>query len=119
MIRLDERTHTIHKGLERPETNLQAINNNITELQLRLNFLLSQKRLLTGEISPHRAFISPFCRLPNDVLREIFLACLPTEHNPTLDVQHAPLLLTRITSHTRQVAPSTPRLWAAIHVPLD
>ena len=105
MVRSDERTHTMHKGLERPETSLQVINDEIRQLQLRLKFLFSHKQLITGLISPHQAFVSPFRRLPNDILREIFLACLPTEHNPTLDVQHAPLLLT-LHSYLHQIWPA-------------
>ncbi|KJA13934.1 hypothetical protein HYPSUDRAFT_72809 [Hypholoma sublateritium FD-334 SS-4] len=113
-----EQTNMLLSGLAEPEKTLRATNDEATRLQLRLSVLSAEKQHLTKIISPYKALISPFRRLPNDVLREVFLACLPTEHNPHLDVRQASLLLTFISNHTRQVALSTPRLWAAIHIPL-
>jgi hypothetical protein len=40
---------------------------------------------LKTAIDAHQALISPVRRAPDDVLREIFLACLPTEHNTLMD----------------------------------
>ncbi|KJA19556.1 hypothetical protein HYPSUDRAFT_217518 [Hypholoma sublateritium FD-334 SS-4] len=57
-------------------------------------------------------------RVPDDVIREIFLACRPIEGIPTMDTNEIPMALTRISSRWRSVALSTPRLWNAIHIPI-
>ncbi|KAJ7755098.1 hypothetical protein B0H14DRAFT_2635321 [Mycena olivaceomarginata] len=41
--------------------------------------------------------------LPDDVLREIFHFCLPSEHNMLIDPDEAPMLLGRICRHWRSV----------------
>ncbi len=75
--------------------------------------------VLTEEIAPYRMILdSPFRSLPDDVLRQIFLACLPRDYVPTIDFRQPPLLLTHISSHLRQVAFTTPRLWTAINIPI-
>ncbi|KAF7364859.1 hypothetical protein MVEN_00356200 [Mycena venus] len=56
-------------------------------------------------------------RIPQDVLVEIFMSCLPSEHNALIDSAEAPLLLGRICRHWRCVAYSTPMLWSSIHIP--
>ncbi|KAJ7840391.1 hypothetical protein B0H14DRAFT_2241542, partial [Mycena olivaceomarginata] len=58
---------------------------------------------------------SPARTLPDDVVREIFLASLPSE-NPTLCGLQAPLLLCHISHQWRMLALSTPRLWTSIHI---
>ncbi|CAA7268700.1 unnamed protein product [Cyclocybe aegerita] len=55
-------------------------------------------------------------RVPHDLLQEIFLACLPTDRNPSLSADEAPILITQVCSHWRHVAHSTPQLWASVHV---
>ncbi|KAJ7098527.1 hypothetical protein B0H15DRAFT_901021, partial [Mycena belliarum] len=64
------------------------------------------------------AITGPPCTvtLPADVLRLVFLACLPSTHNPAMYPTAAPLLLTRVSSAWRAIALSTPPLWAALHV---
>ncbi|KAK7040828.1 hypothetical protein VNI00_009424 [Paramarasmius palmivorus] len=55
-------------------------------------------------------------RLPQDVLSEIFLQCLPKNRLPLNSIAEAPLLLTRVCRSWRSIALSTPRLWRAIHL---
>ncbi|KAF7348283.1 hypothetical protein MSAN_01782000 [Mycena sanguinolenta] len=55
--------------------------------------------------------------IPQDILLEIFFACLPTRHNAPIDHNEAPLLLGRICRHWREVAYSAPMLWSSIHIP--
>ncbi|KAJ7615851.1 hypothetical protein FB45DRAFT_683547, partial [Roridomyces roridus] len=51
-----------------------------------------------------------------DVVREIFVACLPSKENATLRASDAPILLCHITRYWRDMALSTPRLWASLHI---
>lgn len=76
-----------------------------------------QRSALSEEIEAHRALISPFRRLPLDVMEEIFTHCLPTHHNAVMSVKEAPLLLGRVCSAWRSVTLSTPQLWASLHIP--
>ncbi|KJA24820.1 hypothetical protein HYPSUDRAFT_135483, partial [Hypholoma sublateritium FD-334 SS-4] len=73
---------------------------------------------LAADMEPSRALLSPFRRLPDDIISEIFVGCLPVHHNPVIDPRQPPLLLSLISRRTRSIALATPRLWAAIHIPV-
>jgi hypothetical protein len=64
----------------------------------------------------HLAVLSPACNLPDDVVRTIFMATLPSTWNPGINPDEAPLLLGRIWKPWRDIALQTPRLWASIHI---
>ncbi|KAJ7614056.1 hypothetical protein FB45DRAFT_937813 [Roridomyces roridus] len=60
---------------------------------------------------------SPTDGLPDDVLEEIFLACLPTPTNDCeMNACEAPLLLGRICREWRTVSLSAPRLWTSLRI---
>ncbi|KAJ3548004.1 hypothetical protein NMY22_g1438 [Coprinellus aureogranulatus] len=69
-------------------------------------------------VAAHRALLAPSRRVPDDILREIFLQCLPTNHNATISARDPPLLVRQVCSRWRAIALSTPRLWSTIHIPL-
>ena len=62
--------------------------------------------------------LSQFQLLPDEVLSEIFIACLDksTKKNPTFDTTTARMLLLNVSSRMRSVALRTPQLWAAVHM---
>ena len=61
----------------------------------------------------HRLTLSPFRTLPNDILREICIACIDEENYPSVSsVQSMPHVLARISSRMRNVALTTPSLWS-------
>ncbi|KAJ6565291.1 hypothetical protein DFH09DRAFT_919697, partial [Mycena vulgaris] len=64
----------------------------------------------------HLAVLSPACKLPDDVVRTIFMATLPSTRSPGISPNQAPLLLGRIWKPWRDIALQTPRLWASIHI---
>ncbi|KAK7040558.1 hypothetical protein R3P38DRAFT_3461395 [Favolaschia claudopus] len=79
---------------------------------------MDEKRATLKEaFDAHRALISPMRRTPDDLLRKIFLACLPTLHNALMDPNEAPIIFGRICRRWRDVAHSTPMLWSSVHVP--
>ncbi|KJA16549.1 hypothetical protein HYPSUDRAFT_288912 [Hypholoma sublateritium FD-334 SS-4] len=106
-------------ALSAPEMALKAMRMEISQLTARLQALVDEERQLTEKVGPYRAVLSPFRALPDDILREIFLACIPTDTNPLVDPRHAPILLTHISRHTRHIALTTARLWVAIHVSIE
>ncbi|KAJ6457530.1 hypothetical protein C8R47DRAFT_170014 [Mycena vitilis] len=88
----------------------------LTRLDTMRNEICRKRRDLQQFIDMHLALLSPARRLPEDVLRSIFMACLPTTRNPAINGREAPLLLGQICRAWRSVALATPRLWAAIHI---
>ncbi|KAJ7616850.1 hypothetical protein DFH06DRAFT_947875, partial [Mycena polygramma] len=80
---------------------------------------LSAQRDKRLEYIGAEALMSPARRMPQDVMQEIFLACVPTQHNAVMSTKDAPLLLTRICKSWRILALSTPALWASLHIPLE
>ncbi|KAF7348307.1 hypothetical protein MSAN_01784400 [Mycena sanguinolenta] len=100
-----------------PSAEIARIDTQIEALEITLGQLKEQRAALKGPIDAHKALISPMRRIPQDVLLEIFFACLPTEHNAVIDPAEAPLVLGRISRHWRDVAYSVPMLWSSIHIP--
>ncbi len=109
---------TVLSALASPKSDIQEIKDRIETLQEELNGLISRKEDLALKVAPYQALLSPFRQIPNEILKEIFIDCLPNEHTPVIDIREPPLLLTQISSHLRQVALTTPRLWTAIRIPL-
>ncbi|KAJ6594635.1 hypothetical protein B0H19DRAFT_1096291 [Mycena capillaripes] len=91
----------------------------LERLDERIRELSVQRDKIQAYVDSHKALISHPRRLPVDILREIFVACLPTSRNAVMSAQEAPLLLCRICSAWRTIARSTPRLWASLHVPFS
>ncbi|KAJ7196135.1 hypothetical protein GGX14DRAFT_575213 [Mycena pura] len=80
---------------------------------------LREKRdRLADYVAAHRALLSPIRRMPLDIIREIFLTCLPTDRNCVMSASEAPILLGRVCSLWRAISHSTPSLWARLHVAL-
>ncbi|KAJ7176653.1 hypothetical protein C8R46DRAFT_41507 [Mycena filopes] len=90
----------------------------ISRLTLLLNELTLRRDMLNKLVDSHLALVIPARRLPEDVIREIFLACRPPTHfqHPGMSTEEAPLLLCQICRAWRRVAIATPRLWSSLHV---
>ncbi|KAJ6524699.1 hypothetical protein DFH09DRAFT_1189276 [Mycena vulgaris] len=88
----------------------------IARMQNLIDELTQKRDALNDSIAAHLAMVSPARRLPEDIVRDVFVACLPAHRNPFILSNESPLLLCQICSHWRRLALSTPRLWAAVHV---
>ncbi|KAJ7353565.1 hypothetical protein DFH08DRAFT_988085 [Mycena albidolilacea] len=58
--------------------------------------LTTQRDQIQAYVDSHKALISHPRRIPPDIVREIFVACLPSDRNTVMSAQEAPLLLCRI-----------------------
>ena len=87
---------------------MDAISDEITRLQQQLNGLQSKAAL-------YRFSLSPWRMLPDDMWIEIFERCLPPDGCAAMSIKVAPLLLTLVCKHWRQIALSTNSLWAKVH----
>ncbi|KAF9445966.1 hypothetical protein P691DRAFT_674584, partial [Macrolepiota fuliginosa MF-IS2] len=105
----------VRKALMKSLDNINPIDHEITRLQNRLNTLSLEQRHLRAFLKAHRALLSPARRLLPEILQEIFYHCLPTAHNAVMSPDEPPLVLGRVCGQWRQVAYSTPKLWASIH----
>ncbi|KAJ7675222.1 hypothetical protein B0H17DRAFT_946181, partial [Mycena rosella] len=92
------------------------LSDEISRMQKLIDELAEKRDALDGFIAAHMAMISPARRLPGDIVRDIFVACLPSHRNPIIASDESPLLLCQICSAWRRLALSTPRLWTSVHV---
>ncbi|KAL0069438.1 hypothetical protein AAF712_003463 [Marasmius tenuissimus] len=99
----------VRRLIDQPQTRIRDIDAEISRL-------LAERDKLEHFVGAHSRVLSPIRRLPADILSEIFILCLPTDHFPSRDLAEAPLLLTFVCHIWRNVALRTPRLWNAIHI---
>ncbi|KAJ6578974.1 hypothetical protein B0H10DRAFT_1745005, partial [Mycena sp. CBHHK59/15] len=98
-----------------PRKEAHELTQEIGRIQAMLDDLTQKRDHLVNLIDAHLALVSPVRRLPDDVVREIFAASLPSEY-AVMDGAESPLLLCQICRLWRHLALSTPRLWASLHV---
>ncbi|KAJ7662952.1 hypothetical protein B0H17DRAFT_909987, partial [Mycena rosella] len=98
-----------------PRKEAADLSAEISRIQELLDELTEKRDALDDFIAAHSALISPARRLPEDIVRDIFVACLPSNRNALILSDEAPLLLCQICSAWRQLALLTPRLWASVH----
>ncbi len=107
----DKEWATLKRLLTIYDRQIAIINEEISDRQ-------NEKTRILKAIAPFRRALSPFRRLPADIIREIFSACIDRTRNPTLAPNAAPTLLTHISSGLRHLALSTPEFWTTIHIPI-
>ncbi|KAF7335739.1 F-box domain-containing protein [Mycena venus] len=112
----DAECDSIHALLRGPLKEHADLTDEIARLQSLIDAANRKRDELEEFIDAHLALMSPVRRLPDDVIRAVFLATLPTGRNPALNSDEAPLLLCRICRSWRILARTTPRLWASIHI---
>ncbi|RXW14782.1 hypothetical protein EST38_g11070 [Candolleomyces aberdarensis] len=112
----EEECQMITEFLAAPEKQLIEMQAKISQQEAVPQQLKEQYEDLQGNIEAHRALVSIFRRLPDDILREIFLLCLPLSRDPAMCAAEPPLLLTHVCGRWRQVACSTPRLWTSLYI---
>jgi len=108
----------VTESLKASLNELQEVEAEIKRIGKLMEMVEMKRQSIQKIINDHHTILSPACRLPPDVLHEIFFHCLPTHHNPAMKISEPPLLLTRICSSWRAIALSSPRIWSKIHIPL-
>ncbi|KAJ7253522.1 hypothetical protein C8J57DRAFT_626003 [Mycena rebaudengoi] len=112
----DEEAAAIRQFLSGLQKSFTALSGEIKAMGSTISDLTDQCRRLRETIEAHEALMSLARRLPEDVLQEIFRACLPSTGNPVMSSRVAPLLLTQVCANWRKIALCTPQLWAGLHV---
>ncbi|KAK6977618.1 hypothetical protein R3P38DRAFT_3123855 [Favolaschia claudopus] len=112
----DDEVLEIREFIAEPTRQILALDNEIAQLRGTIEKLEKKRKSLNPYVEAHQALISPMRRISQDVLSEIFIACLPTHRNCVMSASEAPLLLGRVCSSWRTLSLATPRLWASLHV---
>ncbi|PPQ77804.1 hypothetical protein CVT25_015299 [Psilocybe cyanescens] len=106
----------IHQYVSLVDSKLAQYDAQIARLSAVLQDLAAKRTQLQDTRTAHRAFASPFRRLPPEILQVIFAWCLPPTRNCVMHASEAPVLLGRVCSEWRRIALATPELWASLHV---
>ncbi|KAJ7473280.1 hypothetical protein FB451DRAFT_1398406 [Mycena latifolia] len=95
---------------------LEEVEAQLHELQCRIHALETERDELKDDLS---SIVYPILTIPNEITSEIFEHCLPVGNRRGRPrCQTAPLLLTAICRHFRQVCLATPALWTSINLDL-
>ncbi len=115
-IPTEEDVVSIKQHISEPLAQLAKLDEEIAIADTSVQGLRQARSDLLDRIEGHRRLISPVRRVPPDILREVFVNCLPDDRNPTMSSDEAPVILTRVSSQWRSLALTTPRLWASLHI---
>ncbi|TDL23842.1 hypothetical protein BD410DRAFT_787137 [Rickenella mellea] len=109
---------TVRQIIEESYGELSKLRNQVDAFRNKLSNLLAKCELLEKRIEVHEAIVAPIRRLPQEVLSEIFLHCLPSRDNDLniFPFKEAPLLLCRVCSYWRVIARRTPPLWSTLTI---
>ncbi|KAK0244685.1 hypothetical protein EDD85DRAFT_979476 [Armillaria nabsnona] len=109
---------TLRAMVSRGSSVLSVLDTQIAEVRAVLDVLLHAKHIL-----------HPIRRLPEDILREIFSSCVPSQEDylykddtgivPCLDAGNSRWTLSQTCRRWRYVALGTPRLWSCIDLGFD
>lgn len=108
----------IHQVIAEPLKEISQLNEKILRLQATINDLSRRRDELSKFVEDHRVLLSGVRRLPEELIQQIFLHCLPTKRNAVMSSDEAPVLLGRICKSWRQISSSFPQLWSSLHIPI-
>jgi protein gp37 len=104
-------------GWSLTKTSLVYLDDEITNLQEKLKWLEEERAVWFRYQIQNNAILSPLCRMPLEILHEIFSSALPLIGDMRgSDMGQIPWLLTQISSHWRVIAICTSSLWSRIAI---
>ncbi|KAJ7879490.1 hypothetical protein B0H14DRAFT_1603545 [Mycena olivaceomarginata] len=112
----DKEIDQIKTLLVEPYQKLKDLDDEIDAMRKALDKLTEERDTISAYVEAHKALLSPFRRLPRDIIEAIFMACLPTHRDCVMSAQEAPVILGRICSSWRMISHSFPRLWSSLHI---
>ncbi|KAJ6507761.1 hypothetical protein C8R47DRAFT_1099485 [Mycena vitilis] len=107
----------IQMAIEKADQNIWAIEEELERLKRALNAHSARRRELQEFELKQRSMLSALRKLPNELLVQIFLACREDTVLGVGELRFASSwIMTRVCGLWREVAISTPSLWAVIDV---
>ncbi|KAK7043194.1 hypothetical protein VNI00_008548 [Paramarasmius palmivorus] len=101
----------IHHLISTRRDRLHAIEDEIARLR-------AEQVELQTFVDEHLTLVPPIRQVPIDILRGIFLQCMPETGFPACRALEAPLVFTGVCRLWREVAISTPTLWNRMYIHL-
>ncbi|KAF7373084.1 hypothetical protein MSAN_00516200 [Mycena sanguinolenta] len=101
---------------DKTKARLARLESEISQLQTQLKELEAEHAILPKDQSQNTAVLSPFSRLPVELLAEVFFWTLPPMSGAPLDINKSPWLLTHVCSQWRAVAVSKSSLWSPLSI---
>ncbi len=100
--------------------HIEALKLQVEQAETKLQRLRAEEAAILKTSAHHRRVLSSVRILPEDVLREIFVACVK-DQVPTLSYRSTPLPfeLAQISSGMRRIVLSTPTIWTRMDIPWD
>ena len=100
--------------------HIQELKLQVEQAENKLHRLWEEEAAILDTFADHDREFAPFRKLPEDVLREICVACVQGDI-PELSYGHTPMPYTlgQICSGMQYVALTTPIIWASMSVPLQ
>ncbi|KAJ7115290.1 hypothetical protein C8R44DRAFT_855321 [Mycena epipterygia] len=111
----DEDCRRIRDLVVAPMKEVEELTEEIAHLQAIVDQLTHKRDGLAEFIDSHLALVACARRVPHDILGEIFMASLPSEH-AVMHRRESPLLLSHVCSDWRSLALSMPHLWSSLHI---
>ncbi len=117
MVPTNADLEAVNSKMSEKTARIEEMQLQVEQAKLELDRLREERAAILGAFSDRERVFSPFRNLPEDVLREVCIACLQ-ENIPELSYGHTPMpyILGQICSGMRHVALTTPVIWAAISV---
>ncbi|KAJ7082659.1 hypothetical protein B0H15DRAFT_436315 [Mycena belliarum] len=112
----DDQSQAIRNFLSTAMADLDDLNVEISQVQAALEQLFRKRAILSEFVESHLALTTSARKLPQDILREIFVATLPEDRYASMNHTESPLLVSHVCSYWRSVALSMPRLWTSLHI---
>ncbi|KAF7291405.1 F-box domain-containing protein [Mycena indigotica] len=112
----DAECDAIHAFLASHTTKLAELDAETARLRNLLNTVVLERNHLQDFVDAHKALVSPMRRVPEDILRLVFLKTLPEDRGAAMHPSEGPLLLSRVCRYWRDLALATPQLWSSIHI---
>ncbi|KAF7291406.1 F-box domain-containing protein [Mycena indigotica] len=112
----DAECDAIHALLASQTAKLGELDAEAVRLQDLLNTVNSKRNELRDFIDAHTALVAPMRRVPEEILRLVFLETLPENRGAAMHPSESPLLLSRVCRYWRDLALAMPKLWSSIHI---
>ncbi len=111
----------LESAIAKGQECLGGLEERIAQAYATLDVLLNEKRRVERTIESYRTIVRPILRVPEEIIREVLLACLATSWKvtDTLSKQFAPLHLSQVCRDWRSIALSTSQLWSSITPDFD
>jgi hypothetical protein len=90
----DEEIQQIRPIVAKGDNDLSHLDAKIALIEATIDALHAQREEIQEHVDAHRALLSPIRRLPEDIMEEIFLRCLPENRYPAITRVEASVIAT-------------------------